>query len=186
MPFSLNLSLSPSLFSSKILVNSFNLVFSTKLGDNDAFLLMPMSNTIPFVEVFNNCLSYIPTLKWYASRIVSQKVSRRSDISKMHKLLAYFNLTDFLNLETQKTYDPLDALSYSDESSVLFQSVAKDCKLIDAVSYCYLCYQQTVFFGGGVSWTSRLKRYASATNLVSLTNHPLSSFTISPKCRSLQ
>ena len=127
----------------QILVNSFNLVFSTKLGDNDAFMLMPMSNTIPFVEVLNNCLSYIPTLKWYASRIVSQKIIRRSDIKKMHAVLAkliyssdaYFKLTDFLNLEAQKTYDPLDALTYSDESSVLFQSVAKDSKLIDAVSY---------------------------------------------------
>jgi len=72
----------------KIEQKSFDIVFLSHRGDNDAFVLMPLPKTVPFSDKISSVLSLIPTAKWFAARMASQNLIRRTDIAKMETLLS--------------------------------------------------------------------------------------------------
>jgi len=126
----------------KLQQKSFDMIFSTVRGDNDAFVLMPLSQTAPFAEKIESVLTAIPTLRWFADRVITpNSVIRRADVDKMETLFSkliyhsdlFFSKEKYTERLSQHDYEPSDALNFNNASSPVFQDIARDAKLMDAI-----------------------------------------------------
>ena len=117
-----------------MLSESPELAFTTTKNDHDALIMMPLPKNSKFERDMKLALAMATSFEWFSNFILSHPPPFKTEhIMRIEKILAkliyfsdeYFSPKDFDKRESERSYNPLDALETQHRVSKHFQVSGK-------------------------------------------------------------
>ena len=126
--------------------------FSTQQADNNAVVMMPVGGAAGgagenYLRKAKQCLRYLPSVRGYFERVLERGIPAKNECKVMERVLAMVVLSSDEYYEEEKFYERIEGDSYDPEAVVddtfkcskVWQSIAREIKLMDMLVYVATC-----------------------------------------------